>query len=112
MGSGVEGDPAGFGAGLGDLLRGGRLREDLRSVFFWLMEPDQVRRHLGAEARFYAEAAHRYREYAAAKDRGDFGDSPRTRSLRITVEAGARLYEALAGWAEWAQTVDLRPPAQ
>jgi DNA-binding PadR family transcriptional regulator len=87
-----------------------RLQPLLRSVFFWLMEPDRVRRHLAAEAHFSAEAARRYREYAAAKDRGDFGDSPRTRSLRITVEAGARLYEARAGWAEWAQTVDLRPP--
>jgi len=28
--------------------------------------------------------------------------------MRVTIEAGLRLYTALAEWAEWAQTV---PPA-
>lgn len=29
--------------------------------------------------------------------------------MRITIEAGIRLYEALADWAEWAKTM---PPAK
>jgi hypothetical protein len=74
-------------------------------LFFWLMEPGDLRRHLDDEARFFAESAERYRAYAQAKDRGDFGDSPQTRSMRITIEAAVRLYQALADWAEWAKTV-------
>ena len=86
-----------------------RLQPLLRSLFFWLMDADDLRRHLESEARFYSELAERYRQYAAAKDRGDFGYSPQTQSMRVTVEAGIRLYSALAEWAEWAQTV---PPAK
>jgi hypothetical protein len=80
----------------------------LRSLFFWLMDLDDLRRHLDAEARFFAESAARYRAYAEAKDRGECGDSPQTRSMRITIEAALRLYQALTDWAEWAKTV---PPA-
>jgi len=87
-----------------------RLQSLLRSLFFWLMDPDDLRRHLDDEARFFAESAERYRAYAQAKDRGDFGDSPQTRSMRITIEAAVRLYQALADWAEWAKTVP--PPAE
>jgi hypothetical protein len=29
--------------------------------------------------------------------------------MRVTIEAGIRVYSALADWAEWAQTV---PPAK
>jgi hypothetical protein len=43
-----------------------------------------------------------------AKDRGDFGNSPQTQSMRVAIEAGVRIYSALADWADWAQTV---PPA-
>ncbi|MDQ7909320.1 PadR family transcriptional regulator [Phytohabitans sp. ZYX-F-186] len=86
-----------------------RLQPLLRSVFFWLMDPDDLRRHLADEQRFYAEQAARYEAYAAAKDRGDYGDSPRTQSLRVTTEAAVRLYRALADWAEWARSV---PPAR
>jgi hypothetical protein len=41
---------------------------------------------------------------ADAKDRGEYGDSPQTRSLRIAAEAGARLNQAIAEWVIWAKT--------
>jgi DNA-binding PadR family transcriptional regulator len=85
-----------------------RLQPLLRSLFFWLMDTDDLHRHLQAEARYYRDLAQQYREYAARKDRGEFGYSPQTQSMRVTIEAGIRLYSALAEWAEWAQTV---PPA-
>lgn len=79
-----------------------RLQSLLRSFFFWLMEPADLHAHLVREADFFAAAAHRYRAYANATDQGDFSDTPRNRSLRIAIEGGARLYEALEGWARWA----------
>ena len=85
-----------------------RLEPLLRSFFFWLVPPEDLQRHLAREAEYYRETAQRYRGYADAKDRGEFGESPQTMSLRVAIEAGIRLYEALAGWAEWAQQV---PPA-
>jgi DNA-binding PadR family transcriptional regulator len=85
-----------------------RLQPLLRSLFFWLMDPEDLQRHLAQEAQFFTAAAEQYRTYAAAKDRGDFGDSAQTQSMRVAIEAGVRLYEALADWAAWAQTV---PPA-
>ena len=85
-----------------------RLQPLLRSLFFWLMDTDDLREHLEAEARYYAQLAEQYRQYAARKDGGEFGYSPQTQSMRVTVEAAIRLYSALADWAEWAQTV---PPA-
>jgi DNA-binding PadR family transcriptional regulator len=85
-----------------------RLQPLLRSLFFWLMDADDLQRHLAAEAQFYTEIAEQYRQYAMAKDRGDFGNSPQTQSMRVAIEAGVRIYSALAEWADWAQTV---PPA-
>jgi len=79
-----------------------RLQPLLRSVFFWLMEPDDLRRHLARERLFYAEQAARYEAY------GECGDTPNGQSLRVTTEAAVRLYRALADWAEWALTM---PPA-
>jgi hypothetical protein len=72
------------------------------------MDADDLQRHLAAEAQFYTEIAEQYRQYAMAKDRGDFGNSPQTQSMRVAIEAGVRIYSALADWADWAQTV---PPA-
>lgn len=85
-----------------------RMEPLLRSLFFWLMTPDELEPHLDREAGYYRETARMYRSYAEAKDRGDFGDSPQTRSMRLTIEAGVRLYDALADWAEWAGK---RPPS-
>ena len=85
-----------------------RLQPLLRSLFFWLMDTDDLQRHLQSEARYYRDLAQQYRVLAEAKDRGDFGYSPQTQSLRVTVEAAIRLYTSLADWADWAQTV---PPA-
>ncbi|MFB9838964.1 PadR family transcriptional regulator [Actinoallomurus acaciae] len=92
----------------GDVDHTLRTESVLRSFFFWLMEPDELREHLRRERRFFAETAAMARTYAAAKDRGDFGDSMQTKSMRVAVEAAIRMYQALADWAEWAETV---PPA-
>ncbi len=89
-----------------------RLQPLLRSVFFWLMSPEQLGQHLRQEAEYYAQAAEQYRALAAAKDRGEYGDSPPTRSLRIAAEAAIRLHQALAEWAEWAQSIELAPDSE
>jgi len=89
-----------------------RLEPLLRSVFSWLMTPAELAAHLGREAEYFRGLAAQYRELADAKDRGEFGDSPQTQSLRIAVEAGVRLNEALAGWAEWASTARLAKPPE
>ncbi len=81
-----------------------RLEPLLRSVFFWLMTPEELAEHLDREATYYREVAKAYRDMAAAKDRGDFGTSPQTRALRLAAEAGARLNNALGEWADWAKT--------
>jgi len=81
-----------------------RLEPVLRSVFFWLMTPDELAAHLEKEAAFYHQLADKYRELAAAKDRGEYGDSPQTESIRIAAEAGVRLHQALGDWAAWAQS--------
>jgi DNA-binding PadR family transcriptional regulator len=87
-----------------------RIQSVLRAAFFWLMDPADLRRHLEREAEFFARAAADYRGYAVAKDRGDFGSGPQTQSLRIAAEAGIRLYQALADWAEWAKDQPLATP--
>ena len=89
-----------------------RLQPLLRSLFFWLMDADDLQRHLAAEAQFYSELAEQYRQYAERKDRGEFGNSPQTQSMRVAIEAGVRLYSTLADWAEWAQTVPPAKPAK
>jgi len=81
-----------------------RLEPILRSVFFWLLTPEQLAEHLRREAEHYAAVAEMYRELAAAKDRGDYGDSVQTESLRIAAEAGIRLNDALAAWVRWAES--------
>jgi DNA-binding PadR family transcriptional regulator len=80
-----------------------RLESVLRSAFFWLMTPAELADHLDREAAYYQALAAKYRDLAAAKDRGDFGTSPQTASLRMTVEASLRVTEALGGWAGWAR---------
>ena len=87
-----------------------RLEPILRSVFFWLLPPNQLVDHLEAEAAHYRTTAEQYRQLAEAKDRGDFGDSEQTRSLRIAAEAAIRINQALADWAEWAKAS--APPAE
>ena len=84
-----------------------RLEPLLRSFFFWLMDPDELARHLAEEAHFYTERAAEYREYANRKDAGEFGTTAQVQSMRITIEGGVRVYEALADWAKWAATYQL-----
>jgi DNA-binding PadR family transcriptional regulator len=85
-----------------------RIEPLLRSVFFWLMTPDELDAHLERESRYFDQQAEVYRQLAAAKDRGDYGNSPQTQAIRVAAEAGVRLFQALADWAAWARTV---PPA-
>jgi DNA-binding PadR family transcriptional regulator len=80
-----------------------RLESLLRSVFFWLMTPAELADHLDREAAYFHAVAAKYRALAAAKDRGEYGDSPQTKSLRMAVEAGLRVTEALGDWADWAK---------
>ncbi len=87
-----------------------RLEPVLRSVFFWLMTPDELTAHLEKEAAFYHGLAQKYRELAAAKDRGEYGDSQQTKSIRIAAEAGVRLHQALGDWATWAESHQPNPP--
>jgi DNA-binding PadR family transcriptional regulator len=88
-----------------------RLEPLLRSFFFWLMDPGDLTRHLQQEAEFYTERATAYRAYAARKDAGEFGTAPQVQSMRITIEGGIRVYEALAEWARWAATYRLPDPS-
>ncbi|WP_174505121.1 hypothetical protein [Streptacidiphilus carbonis] len=53
-------------------------------------------------ARSLAAQAAAYRAYAQRKDAGEFGHTPRVQSMRITIEGGVRVYQALAEWARWA----------
>lgn len=87
-----------------------RLEPVLRSVFFWLMTPEELAAHLEKEAAFYHDLAARYRALAAAKDRGEYGHSPQTRSIRIAAEAGTRINQALGDWSRWA--IDHQPPQE
>jgi DNA-binding PadR family transcriptional regulator len=86
----------------GDVDHTMRLQPLLRSLFFWLMDPDDLARHLRSETEFYTAMTDLYRAYAERKDRGEFGDTPPVRSMRVTIEAAIRLSEALANWAHWA----------
>jgi DNA-binding PadR family transcriptional regulator len=86
-----------------------RLEPVLRSVFFRLMTPDELAAHLDREAAFYSDLAAKYRALAAAKDRGEYGDSVQTKSIRIAAEAGLRINQALGEWAAWAVDHPPRP---
>lgn len=91
-----------------------RMETLLRAYFFWLMEPAELRAHLERERAFHAETVRTLRGYAQAKDRGEWGTGPQVRAMRVALEAGIRIHEALASWAEWAQETqeaDAWPPA-
>lgn len=80
-----------------------RVEPLLRALFYWQLSPDELATHLDHEAARWRETARLYQCAADSVDRGERGEGPRINSVRITVEAGVRLYEALAGWAEWAK---------
>lgn len=84
-----------------------RMEPLLRSFFFWLMEPEDLRRRLHEEQAQFEQYARALRTYAGQKDRGEWGTSPRTRAQRIAIEAAIRVNDALAGWARWAEEADL-----
>jgi hypothetical protein len=66
------------------------------------MTPEELAAYLEKEAAFYRDLAEKYRAIADAKDRGEYGDTPQTRSIRIAAEAGAQLHQTLGDWATWA----------
>ena len=80
-----------------------RMETLMRAFFYWLMEPADLEAHLAREEDHFAETAAQFRAYADRKDRGEFGGGAQTRALRIAVEAGIRVNEALAQWARWAR---------
>ena len=80
-----------------------RLEPLLRSAFFWLMTPAELADHLDREAAYYHALARKYRDLAEAKDRGDYGHSAQSESLRTALEASIRINEALGRWADWAR---------
>jgi DNA-binding PadR family transcriptional regulator len=79
----------------------------LRSFFFWLMEPEDLKRHLLREAAYYDGLVVQYRGYAGAKDRGEFGFAPRIQAFRVMLEGAIGMYGSLADWARWAAEQDL-----
>ncbi|MBT2209328.1 PadR family transcriptional regulator [Actinomadura sp. NEAU-AAG7] len=83
-----------------------RMETLFRSYFFWLMDADDLAAHLASEEEFYGELAHRLRGYAEGKDRGEWGTGRQARAMRIALEAGIRVNEALADWARWARETD------
>ena len=78
-----------------------------RSFVFWLMEPEDLRRHLLREAEYYDGLVGQYRAYAEAKDRGEFGFAPRVQAFRVMLEGAIGMYGSLAEWARWAAEQDL-----
>lgn len=87
----------------GEVDRTMRNQSMLRSAFFWLLSPEDYDAHLRREIDYFSTTADAYRDLTTAKDRGDFGDSPHVRSLRIAAEAAVRVFDALTDWAEWAR---------
>ncbi|RKN10854.1 hypothetical protein [Streptomyces radicis] len=59
--------------------------------------------HLTAEADRYRAMRDMYRRYADAKDAGAFGSGPPVEAMRTTLEAGVRIFDSLAEWADWAR---------
>jgi DNA-binding PadR family transcriptional regulator len=94
-----------------EIDHGFRMEPLLRSFFFWLMDPADLNRRLAEEQAQYEQSADVLRAYAFAKDRGEWGTSPRTRAQRIAIEAAIRVNDALAEWARWAEETDLMSDA-
>jgi DNA-binding PadR family transcriptional regulator len=80
-----------------------RVEPLLRSLFYWQLTDEELIAHLDHEAARWRETARLYQCAVESAERGERGDTPQMRSVRVTVEAGVRLYEALAEWAEWAK---------
>lgn len=89
-----------------------RLEPLLRSVFFWLLQPEELHEVLAGEAEYYRSMAQIYEQLAEAKDRGDFGISTQTQAIRLTVDAAVRLYSALADWAVWSAERGIKDESQ
>ncbi|RNL84399.1 PadR family transcriptional regulator [Halostreptopolyspora alba] len=79
-----------------------RMETVQRAYFCWLMEPEEFTAYLERERDHYLRAAEMLRGYAESKDRGEWGSGPQARAMRLALEAGIRINDALAGWTEWA----------
>ncbi|MBV2365202.1 PadR family transcriptional regulator [Streptomonospora nanhaiensis] len=78
-----------------------------RAYFCWLMEPGERTAYLQRERAHFTAMAATLRGYAESKDRGEWGSAPPTRAMRVAIEAGIRVNEALADWARWAEEADV-----
>lgn len=70
-----------------------RIEPLLRSLVFWLRSPDELAEHLDREVTFYRDTA---ADGITPPSRAA-GDSLRTRSRRVTVEAAVRVYDGPRG---------------
>lgn len=70
----------------------------LRLFFLWLLEREEARAYLRAEAERARVVLAELEEIAEQED----PDSPKTRSYRIALELGLRTVRARLEWAEWA----------
>ncbi|WP_270072327.1 PadR family transcriptional regulator [Streptomonospora mangrovi] len=84
-----------------------RMETVQRAYFCWLMEPAERKAYLERERAHFTAMAATLRGYAQAKDRGEWGTAPPTRAMRVAIEAGIRVNEALADWARWAEEADV-----
>jgi DNA-binding PadR family transcriptional regulator len=84
-----------------DIDRTLRSESLFRVFFFWLMKNEDLHQHLEQEKQYFTTQATRYQAIGKAKENGEYGMGPSVASARLAVEAGARLYGALAEWAQW-----------
>ena len=70
----------------------------LRLFFLWLLEREEARVYLRAEAERARIVLAELEEIAEQED----PDSPKTRAYRIALELGLRTVRARVEWAEWA----------
>jgi hypothetical protein len=80
-----------------------RLEPPLRSVFFWLMTPEELNQHLAREAEYYRALAATSRQSRTRRTAANTATIRRRNRYESPPKAGIRLAEALADWASWAQ---------
>jgi hypothetical protein len=79
----------------------------LQVFFIWTLPKEARHRLLRKEAEYFRTQAASYASTTAAKDAGEFGNLVgSTGSIRLVIEAGVRMYNALADWAESAVQQD------
>ena len=85
--------------------RTSRSEPALRLFFLWLLERDDAKAYLRAEAEYARMVLAELEAIAAEKE----PDTPKTRAYRIALELGVRSTRARLEWAEWAVKESARP---